>query len=157
MSIEDIKQIMDAFDPASLLPELSTLEGVAELICRIAVLAAPIVMLVLGLCYLLVPAKEANYRFGYRCYFGMGSIEAWRFTQRIAGALWTLLGVVLVLVMTAQTNGLRELEIMDQVMKAGNCILWELGLALFGTVALNITAAVFFDAKGRRRLRRKAN
>ena len=155
MSIEDIKQIMDAFDPAALLPDLSSLPGIIELVCRVTVLAGPIVLLVMGLLYLLLSPKEANYYFGYRCYFGMGSQEAWRFTQRIAGLVWTLLGLILTIVMVIQTNGFRELAIMDQIGKAIKCLLWEAGLIAVSCLGINITAMIFFDRKGDRRLQKK--
>ena len=155
MSIEDIKQIMDAFDPASLLPDLGSLQGQAELICRIAVLAGPIVLLILGIAYLILSPKEANYHFGYRCYFGMGSVEAWRFTQKLAGAVLGLLGLILTIVMVVQTNGFRELAVMDQVWKAAKCLMWEAGLALAATLGINITAMILFTAKGDPRLKKK--
>jgi hypothetical protein len=148
MSIEDIKQIMDGFDPAALLPDLSTLEGKAELICRIAVLVGPVLLLALGIAYLLFAPREANYHFGYRCFFGMGSVQAWRFTQKVAGALWGLLGLILTLVMVNKTNGFREMEIMDQIMGALKCLTWEAILAAFSCVAINLTALVFFNIKG---------
>ncbi len=155
MSIEDIKQIMDGFDPAALLPDLSSIEGIAELVCRIAVLAGPILLLVMGLIYLLLAPKEANYYLGYRCFFGMGSQEAWRFTQRIAGIVWSVLGLVLTIVMVVNTNGFREYPVMDQVGKAVKCLLWEAGLALVSTLGINITAAVFFDRKGNPRFKKE--
>lgn len=155
MSIEDIKQIMDGFDPAALLPELSSLEGKVELICRVALLAGPIVLLALGIAYLLFAPREANYNFGYRCFFGMGSSLAWRFTQRLAGGLWALLGLILTLVMVGKTNGLRELAVMDQVWTALRYLLWEAGLALGSILVINLTVAVFFNVKGDRRFRLK--
>ena len=148
MTIEDIKQIMDGFDPAALLPDLTTLEGKAELICRIAVLVGPILLLALGIGYLLLAPKEANYYFGYRCFFGMGSVQAWRFTQKVAGALWGLLGLILTIVMVNKTNGFREMEIMDQIMGALKCLTWEAVLAAVSCVAINLTALVFFNIKG---------
>ena len=148
MSIEDIKQIMDGFDPAALLPDLTSLEGKAEFICRIAVLAGPVILLALGLAYLLLSPREANYHFGYRCFFGMGSVEAWRFTQKLAGAVWALLGLVLFLVMRGKTDGFREMAIMDQLMAALNCLKWELILAVASILLINVTAMVFFTAKG---------
>ena len=74
MKIEDFKGLMDAFDPAALLPELDSIMGVLEFAMEIAVLAGPVVLLVLGLLYLFAAPKEANYYLGYRCFFGMGSI-----------------------------------------------------------------------------------
>ena len=153
MSIEDIKQIMDGFDPAALLPDLTSLEGKVELICRIAVLAGPIVLLALGIAYFLLAPKEANYHFGYRCFFGMGSVQAWRFTQKVAGGVWGVLGLVLTLVMVNKTNGFREMEVVDQIMGALKCLTWEVLLAVVSCLAINITAAVFFNAKGDPRMK----
>ena len=148
MNIEDIKQIMDAFDPAALLPDLTTMAGKMELICRIAVLIGPIVLLVLGLSYLFLAPKEANYIFGYRCYFGMGSSDAWCFTQRLAGLAWSALGLILTLVMLIATTGYRDKVIVDQVWGAAKCLGWEAGLTLISTLAINFTAVYFFDSKG---------
>ena len=58
MSIDDLKSLMDAFDPASLLPELDSIMGWIELAMRVAVMVGPIVLLVMGLIYLLVSPKE---------------------------------------------------------------------------------------------------
>jgi len=87
LDIASIKELMDAFDPASLLPEMSEIFGSLVSVCRVAVMVGPIVLLVLGLAYLLLSPREANYYFGYRCYYGMGSVPAWRFTQRFAGVV----------------------------------------------------------------------
>ena len=104
-SFEVIKVLLDNFDPASLLPDLSSMTGIVATVTRLAVLAGPIVLLIMGLLYFFAAPKEANYRFGYRCYFGMGSEEAWRFTQRVAGILWAALGLVLSLLMLFITGG----------------------------------------------------
>ena len=93
LDLESIKALMDGFDPATLLPDLSKVFGSLVTVCKFAVMAGPVVLLILGLAYLFLAPKEANYYFGYRCYYGMGSVNAWRFTQRIAGALLGLLGL----------------------------------------------------------------
>ena len=95
MNIEDLKSLMDAFDPASLLPEINGVLDAVVYAVRIATLLGPVVLLILGVGYLIFAPKEANYYFGYRCTFGMGSVEAWRFTQRLAGIVWSVLGLVL--------------------------------------------------------------
>ena len=95
MDLESIKEMMDAFDPAALLPELDSVFSLVATVCKVAILAGPIVLLVLGLAYLFLSPKEANYYFGYRCYYGMGSVQAWRFTQRLAGIVLGGLGLVL--------------------------------------------------------------
>ena len=151
MTIEDLKTLMDEFDPAVLLPELDTVVGKAELVARIAVLAGPVILLLLGLAYLLVSPKEANYHFGYRCYFGMGSVEAWRFSQRLAGVVWAVLGLVLSVVMLLVCNGFAGQEIMDILGSAVKCLLWEVGAVAVSCLTINGLVAARYDAKGYRR------
>lgn len=151
MNIDDLKSLMDGFDPAALLPEIDTVLGRIELLTRIAVMAGPVILLILGLLYLFLSPKEANYRFGYRCYFGMGSVNAWRFTQRIAGLIWSALGLVLTVVMLLVCSSFRGKEAVQMLTSALTCLAWQAGLALVSSLAINILAAVFFDSKGQRR------
>lgn len=148
MSIEDFKGLMDEFDPASLLPELDTVMDKIAFIARIAVLVGPVILLVMGLIYLLAAPKEANYTLGYRCYYGMGSVEAWRFTQRIAGMVFGTLGLVLSVVMFLISGKFAGMEAMDLLWKAIYCLLWEAGLVAAACIGINITAATYFDGKG---------
>ena len=150
-SFEDIKVLMDNFDPAALLPDLTTVVGKVEFITRIAVMAGPIVLLTLGILYFFAAPKEANYRFGYRCYFGMGSEEAWRFTQRFAGLVWGVLGLVLTVVMLIITGSFSGNPIMDIIGKGAKCLLWEGGLILVSILGINLTAILCYDRKGLRR------
>lgn len=150
-SFEDIKVLMDNFDPAALLPDLSNLVGIVTFLTRIALLAGPIVLLVLGLAYFLVSPKEANYHFGYRCYFGMGSEEAWRFTQRFAGLVWAGLGLVLTVVMFFITNGFAGGQVMDIIGSGVKCLLWEIGLAVVSCLVINLVVMLRFNRRGDRR------
>ena len=152
-SFEDIKVLMDNFDPAALLPDLSTVVGKVEFITRIAVLIGPIVLLVMGILYFFVSPKEANYHFGYRCYFGMGSEEAWRFTQRLAGLVWAALGLVLTVIMAVITGGFAGDPIMDIIHSGVKCLFWEIGLAAVSCLVINTIAMLLFDRKGARRNR----
>ena len=147
-SFEDIKVLMDNFDPASLLPDLTTVVGKVEFITRIAVLVGPIVLLTLGILYFFAAPREANYRFGYRCYFGMGSEEAWRFTQRFAGLIWSVLGLVLTVVMLIITGSFPGNPIMDIIGKGAKCLIWEGGLILLSILVINVTAMLIYDSKG---------
>ena len=93
-------KIMNFIDKVSLekiLPKIDSILDVILWLMQWAVKLGPLCILVLGLIYMLIPPKEANRYFGYRTYFGMGSISAWLFTQRVAGALMTLTGLVLYL------------------------------------------------------------
>ena len=148
---ETLRDLIQNFDPAAFLPDLSSLPGVVELVCRIAVLAGPVILLALGLMYLLVPAREANHSFGYRCFFGMGSVRAWMFTQKLAGVIWSVLGLGMTMVMALICNGYRTLPLMDMVMSAVECLFWQIILVACSYVVVHLTVFVFFNRKGKRR------
>ncbi len=150
-NFEDIKVLMDNFDPAALLPDLSSMPGTVATLTRLAVLVGPIVLLVMGILYFLASPKEANYYFGYRCYFGMGSEEAWRFTQRLAGIIWIVLGLVLTIAMLIITSGYAKKDIMEIIGSGLTSLIWEIVLTGISCLAISITAMVRYDRKGLRR------
>ena len=155
LDIESLKEMMDAFDPASLLPQLDAIFEKVELVCRVAVMAGPVVLLFMGLVYLFFTPKEANHYIGYRCYYGMGSVEAWRFTQRLAGLVFGGLGLILTAVMLFVTKGFVGMESMELVWKAVTCLVWEAVLTILATLSVNLAAILTFDRKGEFR-RKKA-
>lgn len=155
LDIKSIKSLMDGFDPAALLPDLSDLFGSLATLCRFAVMIGPVVLLVLGLAYLFLSPREANYYFGYRCYFGMGSVQAWRFTQRMAGLLFGGVGLILTIVMFLISSGFAGMEITQMVWKAAGCLAWQVGITLALTLLINFLAFFFFDAKGNPRRKKK--
>ena len=151
LDIDSIKALMDGFDPASLLPELEGIFTTLPGICRLCVMAGPLVLLVLGLLYLFFAPREANWYFGYRCYYGMGSVYAWRFTQRFAGVLLTVTGIAMSIIMFVLSAGFGSMEVSDMVWKALELLVWEAGIALAANLTINIAAAIRFDRKGRYR------
>ena len=153
MNIDSLKSFLSDFNPANYLPDLSGTLGKVELVLRIAVLIGPLLVLGLGLLYLLSPPKEANYSFGFRTHRGMASVEAWQFTQRLAGMVWSVLGLVLTIVMAVLCNGFRGMEILDMLCRAMICVLWELGLVLISWLCVSVMVVIFFDRKGVRRRR----
>lgn len=156
LDIASIKGMMDAFDPASLLPEMSEVFGSLATVCRIAVMIGPVVMLIMGLAYLFLSPKEANWVFGYRCYFGMGSVYAWRTTQRLAGVVFGGLGLVLTLMTMPKAGNFAGMDVTQMVWQAVDCVVWQAVLALLATIAINVTAAIRFDRKGElRKTKRK--
>lgn len=155
LDVESIKELMDGFDPAALLPPLEKVFGSLSQVCRAAVLIAPVIMLVLGLLYLFLAPKEANYYFGYRCYFGMGSVRAWRFTQRLAGLVLSALGLILTAVMVWISGSFADMDITAMAWKALSCLAWQAGLAIAATLFINILVACFFDRRGELRRRKK--
>ena len=153
--IEQMKQLVNEFELSNFIPAVDSILGWIEILVRIFVMAAPICILVFGLCFLFLPPKEANHRAGYRTYFGMGSVEAWRFTQFIAGLVWTAIGLILTIVMLLVINGYRNMDMMEAVNSAIVCVLWEIGCIVVGCLGINITALVIFDRKGNRRSKKR--
>ena len=155
LDIESIKALLDGFDPATLLPDLSKVFDTLAPLCRFAILAGPVVLLILGLFYLILSPKEANHYLGYRCYFGMGSEYAWHFTQRLAGFLFTGAGLVLTVVMFAISASFAYMPLQDMVWKAAACLVVELAAAVLLVLTVNLSAAFRFDRKGRHRRKRR--
>ena len=154
LDIESIKALLDGFDPATLLPDLSKVFDTLAPVCRFAVLIGPVVLLLLGLSYLILSPKEANHYLGYRCYFGMGSEYAWRFTQRLAGFLFTGTGLVMTVVMFAISASFPYMQLTAMVWRAFSCLLVELAAAVLLVLIVNLSAAFRFDRKGRHRRKR---
>ena len=155
MTIDDLKKVLEGSDLGAMLPDLNAIvDGLAP-IMKLALLAGPVILLVLGLLYLFVAPKEANYTFGYRCYFGMGSVNAWRYTQRLAGLLFAGMGLILTLVMLGITAGFGEMDTMDMLWKAVKCGIWEVVLIALVNITVQITVAFYFDSKGRLRKKKK--
>lgn len=153
MTIENIKQIMDGVDIAALLPNIAAIVESAAFWARLAVLLGPIVLLFLGLHYFLLAPKEANYTTGYRFFWGMSSVEAWQFMQQLAGVIWSLLGIGLVIAMGISVGGFDELEIMDLLWAAVKRIALQVGLLLISCLIINLVVLIRFDRKGKRRIR----
>ena len=155
MTIDDLKKVLEGSDLSAVLPDLSKIVDSLAPIMKIALMAGPIILLALGLMYLFVAPKEANYTFGYRCYFGMGSVNAWRYTQRLAGILFTGVGLILTLVMFGVTAGFQKLDVMDMLWKAVKCGIWEAAIIALVNIVLQVTVAFYFDGKGHLRRRKK--
>lgn len=132
----------------ALLPDLSTVMGWIELAFRVAVMAGPLILLGFGLVYLLSPPKEANYGLGYRFWWGMASLEAWTFTQRIAGMIWSALGAVLTIIMALICAGFRGMDPMDMAWTACICVIVELVLVAAACIGINVIVMKKFDKDG---------
>ena len=64
LDVASIKEMMDGFDPASLLPELDSLLELAVRLSRFAIFIGPVILLGMGLAYMFLSHKEANYLLG---------------------------------------------------------------------------------------------
>lgn len=146
-----IADLLDSLDIGKLLPNLESILSKVSLFAVLAVMIGPLLLLGLGLLYFFAPPKEANHKAGFRTYFGMGSVQAWRFTQRIAGMALGGLGAVLTVVMFFVCLSFGGLEPVALLERAVICLLWEAGLAAVAYLAIVILVTVTYDKNGYRR------
>lgn len=93
--MDGILSFLKKFDIDNILPQMGSFLGGIKFWMVFLSLVGPLLMLCLGLIYYHKPPKEANYSWGFRTYFTMGSVEVWQFTQAVAGKTWTLLGAIM--------------------------------------------------------------
>ena len=149
--MNSITALFDEIDLSKLVPELDTLLGKLQLIAGISLMVGPILMLAFGLWYFFLPPKEANHRAGFRTWFGMGSVEAWQFTQRFAGIVWSGLGLILTVVMGIVYLSFGNKEIMQIATASFTCLLWQVGLALISYIVISVVVMLRYDSKGYKR------
>ena len=138
-------------DFAALVPEMGVLMGIVRVVLSLLLLAGPLAMVILGFLYLFMPPPEANYKFGFRTYFGMGSVEAWRYTQKLAGAVWCLLGLALAVWMAVAGAAMAGMATMDAMLKMAGYIFWQALALLVSRVLINFLVFLRYDRKGVRR------
>ena len=138
-------------DFTALVPNLNTMLGLIRFLLSLLLLAGPISMLILGFLYLFMAPPEANYKFGFRTYFGMGSVEAWRFSQRMAGISFGGLGLVLLVIALIVDLSFIGANTYQVATRAMICLLWQVGLVAVARLAVGILCAAFFTADGSRR------
>lgn len=147
--MEKITELLDKLENlGDLLPKLNTLTGWVQWLISLAVRIGPICILVLGLIYLLIPPKEANRKAGYRTIFGMGSITAWHFTQRVAGTLMTVIGAILTVSAYVTVTKIANLDLMDMAYKAFQTVKVQAVCALIIYVFMFVLTALVFDYRG---------
>ena len=133
------------------IPEAQSVLDWVDGLAQLAVMLGPLLILGFGLLFLLTPPKEANHRAGYRFWWGMASLEAWQFTQRLAGMVWSGLGLVLTVVMAILSGGFAGLEQMDMLIQVMICIGWQAGALVVACIAIDIAVVCLFDRRGFRR------
>ena len=93
--MESISGFLDGFDFAKILPGIGKVISSVRFWMVLLMYAGPLVLLGLGLWYYLKPVQEPCTDRGFRIPPAMGSADAWKFTQKLAGVTWTALGGVL--------------------------------------------------------------
>lgn len=146
--MDKLLSLFDNFDLTKILPDLQKLFSDIRTWAGLLVLIGPLVLLGVGLYYMFFTPREANHRTGFRTPFGMGSVSAWRFTQRIAGLVYAGLGLVLLVVMLIWKATWSGLDILPYVTKAVIALIVQGVLVLLAWLGLNIVPAVFFKWNG---------
>lgn len=146
--MDRLAELVANFDIANILPKLDSFLGWMELLIRLAVMAGPILVLVFGCIYYFMPPKEANHSLGYRFYWGMGSEQAWKFTQRLAGFSWMIIGAVLTAVMFFVTVAVGGKDLVQMGYDAVVCLLWELGIIVVTCLSIDVVVLLRYDRKG---------
>ena len=149
--MNSITALFDKIDFSKLVPEMDTLLGKLQAVASWALMIGPIVMLILGLWYFFLPPKEANHKVGFRTWFGMGSVEAWRFTQRLAGVVWSGLGIVLLVMAIIVSLTFGGKDAMQIATSAFVCLLWQAGLTVIGGLSISFIVFLRYDTLGYKR------
>ena len=135
----------------ALLPSVGFVVGLIEFALWLLVLAGPLTLLGFGLLYRYRPPAEANYGVGYRFWWGMASLDAWKYTQHLAGVIWTILGAALSAVMLIVCIVLQCLDTMTMVIGCAVCLGIELILVAAACITINVLVMKKFDKDGYRR------
>ncbi|MBQ8909824.1 MAG: SdpI family protein [Oscillospiraceae bacterium] len=144
--MEKENKIIELLD--AIIPKLDLLLSDMRFWMSVAVLIGPILFAAMGAFYYFAAPKEANHRVGYRTYFGMGSVAAWRFTQKIAGMVWGGVGAVLTLVAVIVCIVLGGKEPAEAMSAALTMLIIEAVCALLAFLTVEITVFIRYDMNG---------
>lgn len=146
--MEKITELLNTFSLEKYIPKLDTLMGWVQWLVSLAVRVGPICILVLGLIYLLIPPKEANRKAGFRTYFGMGSVIAWNVTQRLAGIVMTITGLILTIIAYKRIGEFSSYDMMTMANVALKMVKSQVICALVIYVFMFLLTAVLFNRNG---------
>ena len=145
---DSITSLLGDFDLTKFVPDIETFVGKMELAARIAVMVGPLLLLGLGLWYLLAPPKDNRQYIGFRTFRRARTVQAWRFTQHIAGLVWGALGVALTVIMALICNAFRWMDGLTMAATAIICVAVELVLLTASIIFINIHIGKYFDKEG---------
>ena len=148
LDMDFLKGLISDFDLMSILPDLvDVLDWIIKGV-NIALIIGPVILAVMGLWYLLLPTREANYVLGYRFFWGMGSVKAWKFTQRLAGLVWLILGWNMANEAYANRASLESLETLDLMYQVIELIIKQVSYVVVSILAINVVVFIIFNFKG---------
>lgn len=145
----------DNFGVYDLLPEMGGFLGDIRFYLCLFLLLVPVIMVIMGALRFFRPAAEANHSVGYRTFFGMGSVYAWRVTQWVSGVVFLGVGGLLLLLAIIQCFVMGSKEVGDAVTNMYTWLIVEgVGLIL-SIVAVEVVIGLQFDKNGNLRPGRK--
>lgn len=68
----------------------------------------PVIMIVSGITFLLIPPKKINSFYGYRTRRSMQNIETWEFAHKFSGKIMFIVGIILLIISIIVTNELYD-------------------------------------------------
>lgn len=149
-----ITAFLESFDISALLPALGDFISDLRFWAGLFMLIGPIIMGLLGLWYYFLPTKEANHHVGFRIFYGMGSQEAWKYTQRMAGWFFmigggalTVISIILVIIFSGN-------EPMTMATSAFIFMIIEAVIAFGLWITLQVLTIMRYDQNGQRRVKK---
>ena len=146
--MEKITALLENLDFGKYLPAIDKLMGWIDKLITLSIRIGPLCILGLGLIYLLIPPKEANHKAGFRTYFGMGSIAAWLFTQRVSGAIMTGAGVYLNMLAKGVAKKMAGLGQLEMLKLAFECLKTQFIAVIAIHVFMFVLTMIMFNHKG---------
>ena len=138
--------ITDLLD--AIIPELNQMLTDMRLWLGIAMLIGPVLLLLMGVHYFYFAPAEANHKAGYRTYYGMGSVEAWKFTQNLAGKVWGFMGAGLAVLALIGCIIMLGQEPENAVVPGLIILIVEVITVLTGYFVIESTVSRRYDAEG---------
>lgn len=145
--------ITDLLD--ALIPNLEKLLGNIRSWMGVAMLIGPVIFIIMGLVYFFLAPPEANHKLGYRTYFGMGSVNAWKYTQKLAGIVWGGLGIVLAVVAIVGCVIMVGQELPNATSTALTILIIEAVGAVLAFFTVEIAVLMRYDVNGSLRKKKK--
>ena len=149
--MEAFSALFSDFDFAALLPKLDTFLGQVAFWTRLALLAGPVALLCAGLLYFFRPTASPKSRIGFRSYVTTGSVDAWRFAQRVAGMVYIGLGGGLAVIFLILSLFLGAMDPLAMVTTALVCIIVFAVLVLAAQVLIRMWVLRYYDKEGKRK------
>ncbi len=145
----------DNFGINDLLPEMGGFLGDIRFYLCLFLLIVPILMAAMGALRFFRPAEEANHSVGYRTFFGMGSVYAWRVTQWVSGVVFMGVGGLLLLAAIIQCFVMGAKDVGDAIVNMYTWLIVEGILLVASIVTVEVVIGLQFDKSGNLRPGRK--